>query len=275
VFAIVARVLECALRGECRYRRRHEATHPTQEAISGVPSAGHWGGGGRGGGGSIGGIVVVCKPRLGRRCGGGVPGGPFGPVAGQPESRPMVDEGGGGGGGVVAGGAGGEGGGGDQGSSVGSGLPPPSSEQGEEPLAQGDNQSESSEEFPGIETPYDVVFQETTDAAMAARAKVEAGATLWRIGTTGKSFAAEAQYWSLENPLTTPGYQIKYGVPAENWANADFVEAGTLKPGQDFVTRTALAPDGSQIPGAGIEVIVVPDSVDVSFFSFIGPLQIP
>jgi RHS repeat-associated protein len=126
VFAIVARVLECALRGECRYRRQHEATHPTQEAISGVPSAGHWGGGG-GGGGSIGGIVVVCKPRLGRRCAGGVPGGPFGPIAGQPEERPMVDEGGGGGAGVVVGGGGAVS---DEGSTVGSGFPSTSPEEG-------------------------------------------------------------------------------------------------------------------------------------------------
>src|SRR6476646_8410549 len=30
------RVLECALHGECRYRRQHEAAHPTQEAVSGT-----------------------------------------------------------------------------------------------------------------------------------------------------------------------------------------------------------------------------------------------
>ncbi|HEY7035836.1 MAG TPA: hypothetical protein VH482_31145, partial [Thermomicrobiales bacterium] len=133
VFAVVARVLECALRGECRYRRQHEATHPTQEAVSGVPSAGHWGGGG-GSGGSIGGIVVVCKPRPGRRCGGGVPGGPFGPSVGQPEERPMVDEGGGGGGGVVAGGGGAVD---DEGSAVGAEFPSTPSEEGGEAAGAG------------------------------------------------------------------------------------------------------------------------------------------
>jgi RHS repeat-associated protein len=75
VFAVVGRVLECALRGECRYRRHHEHTEPTKEAISGTPSAGHWSGGS---GGGIGGTVVVCRPTPFTPCHGGVPGGPGG-----------------------------------------------------------------------------------------------------------------------------------------------------------------------------------------------------
>jgi RHS repeat-associated protein len=43
VFGVLARVLECVLHGECRYRRQHEHTDPTKEAVSGVPSAGHAG----------------------------------------------------------------------------------------------------------------------------------------------------------------------------------------------------------------------------------------
>jgi hypothetical protein len=66
VFAIVARVLECALRGECRYRRQHEHTEPTQEAITGVLTAGHWGGGTSGD--SNGPLGTGCRPSLTDGC---------------------------------------------------------------------------------------------------------------------------------------------------------------------------------------------------------------
>lgn len=52
---------------------------------------------------------------------------------------------------------------------------------------------------------------------------MDQGATLYRIGTLGKSQAGEAQFWSLENPAN-PGYAGRYGIPPENVANADFIE---------------------------------------------------
>ncbi|HEY7035834.1 MAG TPA: RHS repeat-associated core domain-containing protein [Thermomicrobiales bacterium] len=85
VFAVVARVLECALHGECRYRRQHEHTEPTKEAVSGTPSAGHWDGGGTGG------IIGTCSPSVWSRCMGGVPRGPYGAgPSGNPYLRPTA-----------------------------------------------------------------------------------------------------------------------------------------------------------------------------------------
>ena len=66
---------------------------------------------------------------------------------------------------------------------------------------------------------------------------------LYRIGTTGKSQASEAQFWSLEHPLSS-GYASKYGLPAGNVSSANFIEAATLKPGASFVTRPAPAVGG-------------------------------
>jgi hypothetical protein len=116
----------------------------------------------------------------------------------------------------------------------------------------------------GIATPYGLAKQSQKASALAARADVERGATLYRMGTTGTSQAAEAQFWSLENPLT-PGYASRYGLPAENIANANFIEAATLRPGTSFVTRSAPG-IGSNV-GGGIEVVVPSGGVQMTWFT--------
>ncbi|WP_205205222.1 hypothetical protein, partial [Azonexus hydrophilus] len=117
-----------------------------------------------------------------------------------------------------------------------------------------------------IATPYGDALQSADVAAIAARKQVEEGATLYRIGTTGKSQAAEAQFWSLENP-SSPSYAARYGIPAENISNANFIETATLKPGTGFVTRPAPAVGAN--PGGGIEVVVPSGGVQMIFFSTI------
>lgn len=99
---------------------------------------------------------------------------------------------------------------------------------------------------------------------MAARTQVENGATLYRVGTTGKSGAAEAQFWALEHP-STPGFAQRYGIPAENIKDLNFFEAATLKPGVSFVTRPA--PSVGANSGGIIEVVVPPGSVQMEWFS--------
>lgn len=103
---------------------------------------------------------------------------------------------------------------------------------------------------------------------MAARSEVESGVTVYRIGTTLKSQATEGQFWSLENP-TTPGYAAKYGLPAENVANADFIESGVVPQGTPFITRSA--PGIGDNPGGGIEVVVPSGGVQSTGFSYLGP----
>ncbi|MCG3188109.1 MAG: hypothetical protein IOMNBAOH_02833 [Rhodocyclaceae bacterium] len=116
----------------------------------------------------------------------------------------------------------------------------------------------------GIATPYGVATQSQKAAALAARTEVEGGATLYRIGTTGKSQAAEAQFWSLQHPLS-PGYASRYGLPAENVLNANFIEAATLRPGTSFITRPAPG-IGSNV-GGGIEVVVPSGGVQMKWFT--------
>jgi len=81
-----------------------------------------------------------------------------------------------------------------------------------------------------VGTPYGPAFQSYTPAALSAIGQVQQGATLFRIGTLGQSQAAEAQFWSLQNPLTTPNYPGLYGIPPENVTNANFVETAILQP---------------------------------------------
>ena len=118
-----------------------------------------------------------------------------------------------------------------------------------------------------VGTPYGAAIQANSAEAIAARGLVDNGATLYRIGTMGKSAAGEAQFWSFENPLS-PGYAGRYGLPPENVINADFIESATLKPGTPFVTRPAR-PVGTN-PGGGIEVVVPPSGVQLTSFNTLG-----
>lgn len=84
---------------------------------------------------------------------------------------------------------------------------------------------------------------------------------MYRIGTLGQSAGPEGQFWALENPLTSPEFAARYGVPPKNITNADFVEYGVLKPGAHFVTRAA--PSVGSNPGGGIEIVVRPFDVQM------------
>jgi len=114
-----------------------------------------------------------------------------------------------------------------------------------------------------VETPWGPAVQSSAPEALAARAKVENGATLYRLGTTGKSEAASGQFWALEHPLN-PGYAARYGIPPENVGKFDFIETATIKPGTSFVTRPA--PGIGDNPGGGIEVVVPSNSVNMKYF---------
>jgi hypothetical protein len=113
-----------------------------------------------------------------------------------------------------------------------------------------------------IATPYGRAYQSATAAAAEARTAAQQGATLYRGGVLGRSAGPEAQFWSLENPLS-PGYAAKFGIPAENVA-FDFVETATLRPGATFITREApgLGANG----GGAIEVVVNPGEVSMTGF---------
>ena len=98
------------------------------------------------------------------------------------------------------------------------------------------------------------VLQEMTSDALKARAKVDGGAPLYRVGTSGRrQTGAQAQFWSHENPFA-PGHAERYGIPPENLKNIDFLETATLKDGAYYITRKA--PSYGSNPGVAIEVVV-------------------
>jgi RHS repeat-associated protein len=115
-----------------------------------------------------------------------------------------------------------------------------------------------------VDTPYGSASQSNSAEALAARAKVENGATLYRMGTTQRSETTGAQFWALEHP-STPGYAGRYGIPQENIDRSNFIMTAKLKPGAEHVTRPAPGIGGNA--GGGIEVVVPPDAVDIITFS--------
>ncbi len=60
--------------------------------------------------------------------------------------------------------------------------------------------------------------------------------------------------------------QTQYArIPEENIINSDFIEAGRLKSGSDFITR--VAPGIGKNIGGGIEVVVPEKSVSMQWFN--------
>jgi hypothetical protein len=121
-----------------------------------------------------------------------------------------------------------------------------------------------------IKTPYGFATQSTTAEALSARGQVQAGGQLFRMGSLGVSEAGESQFWSLENPLSISpqSYARKYGIPLKNIESANFVEAGTIKPNSNFVTRQSPSAPGSvSKSGGAIEVVTQPNSVFLDYFS--------
>jgi RHS repeat-associated protein len=112
----------------------------------------------------------------------------------------------------------------------------------------------------GVLTPYERALQSTSAEALQASKNVFNGTTLYRLGTTGMSkTGADAQFWSLENPLAMglEEYAKKYGIPLKNLEKANFLETATLKQGASYITREApIAPGAPAGSGGGIEAVV-------------------
>ena len=120
----------------------------------------------------------------------------------------------------------------------------------------------------GVPTPYGIARQEFTSEALSARSTVENGATLYKAGTLGPSNAAESQFWSLKNPLSTPNYANSYGIPPGNVSSGNsFLLTGQLREGASFVTRSA--PGFGSSTGGALEVVV--EEFGVMITSFIMP----
>jgi RHS repeat-associated protein len=110
------------------------------------------------------------------------------------------------------------------------------------------------------------------ERAVTSNDVVKATAYVFRQGT----FADEAvgwegnlikgQHWSQENPLTTPNYAQKYGLPAENTGKPDWIIGGRIK--GSYTTRPAPPSHNNPLNvGEGTEIIPNnPNDVMLDFF---------
>jgi RHS repeat-associated protein len=114
----------------------------------------------------------------------------------------------------------------------------------------------AAEEAAAIQTPYALEAQSASAEAQAALGEVQNGATLYRTGTLGSNMTGESQYWSLENPLTSPGYASQMGVPG---GTPNFVLSGTLNPEASVITNEAAALGSNA--GGGIQIVTSPGGV--------------
>jgi|SRR5665647_460891 len=130
--------------------------------------------------------------------------------------------------------------------------------------------------FAGITTPYGIAKQSLSQDALNAASEVANGKTLYKIGTFGRSEAAESQFWSLEDPtpyLSNPkAFAEKYGIPADNLSSGNlFIIKGQVNKGQSFITRPAPPVGGNS--GGSIEVVTNPNGVNIQSFQTVKPPQ--
>ncbi len=115
---------------------------------------------------------------------------------------------------------------------------------------------------PYVTTAWGPATQSSTPAAQAAVQQIQSGVTIYRTGGLGTQAAAEAQFWSLQNPATTANYASQMGMPSTGNGPV-FIMGGTINSGS-FITREA--PGIGANLGGGLEVVVPPNGVKIQWF---------
>ena len=118
-------------------------------------------------------------------------------------------------------------------------------------------------ETTAITTPYGIEAQSASADAQAGLSLAQDGATLYRSGTLGDNMTSESQYWSLDNPASTPDYNAQMGTP-EPGVGEPFMMGGTLNSGADVITNEAGGLGSNA--GGGIQVVVSPNGVGIDWF---------
>jgi RHS repeat-associated protein len=100
-------------------------------------------------------------------------------------------------------------------------------------------------------------------AKAEAKSALKSGPTVYRQGTFAdpkvgwEGNFVKGRQWASDNPLSTPGYAKKYGLPAENSATPDWVVGGRVQ--GEYATRPA--PASHNCPGnSGGAVEILPSS---------------
>jgi len=124
---------------------------------------------------------------------------------------------------------------------------------------------EYSSATPSVVTPYGPAFQSSTPAAQAALEQVQNGATVYRQGQFGVQNTADAQFWSVGNPATTPNYSANLGMPGGTTASTpDWIMGGSVNSGASVITRPAPSIGVNQ--GGNVEAVVNPGDVGGLWF---------
>jgi RHS repeat-associated protein len=116
-----------------------------------------------------------------------------------------------------------------------------------------------------VQTPRGPALQAMTPEAIAARGPVQNGAVLYRQGSFGVQNTADAQFWSLTNPATTPNYVQSLGMPGSSSQGANWIMTGQVRAGSPFVVRPA--PGIGANGGGALEVVTPPGGVQVQTFT--------
>ncbi|MDO9375309.1 MAG: RHS repeat-associated core domain-containing protein [Ferruginibacter sp.] len=125
----------------------------------------------------------------------------------------------------------------------------------------------------GISTPYGLAKQSFNQKALDIARDVANGKSLYKVGTFGRSEAAESQFWLVEDPTIylsdLKAFSKRYGIPEENLASGGnmFIIKGQIKQNQSFITRPA-PPVGSNL-GGEVEVVTNPSGVNIESFKTI------
>jgi regulator of sirC expression with transglutaminase-like and TPR domain len=115
-----------------------------------------------------------------------------------------------------------------------------------------------------INTPHGLAIQANTTEALEALQNVQGGQIVFRRGQFGVQNTFDAQYWSIDNPSTTPNYAIKLGMPGSPTVRPDWIMGGVVKPGSPVITRPA--PGIGLNSGGNMEAVVPPGGVRIEFF---------
>ena len=107
------------------------------------------------------------------------------------------------------------------------------------------------------------VFQARVEEAIAAKTPV----TVFRQGTfADEAIGWEGNYikgkqWATDNPLTTPNYAKRYGLPAENTGKPDWVVGGRTQ--GPYTTRPAPASHNNPLNTGGATEVLPQNPNDV------------
>jgi len=114
-----------------------------------------------------------------------------------------------------------------------------------------------------VATPRGPAVQSMTAETQSALRQTRSGAPVYRAGGLGTQRAAEGQYWSFQNPASTPGYANTMGMPSTG-PGEPFIMGGRVRSSASVITREA--PGIGNSLGGSVEAVTQPGGVTVDWF---------